>query len=296
MNNDNLLKYNGIPTSDEMNSELDIIRNNARKLHQTETLIQLFRCLDLTTLQSTDTYSGVAAWVQKLNQFQIDYPHIGAVGAICVYPNLVSTVKENLVNKNVGIAAVSGGFPASQTFKQVKVVEALLTIEKGATELDIVIPLWAFLDGNMKEVFDEVAATKATAGNVPVKVILETGALSTIENIWKASLISMEAGADFIKTSTGKMQPAATLESAYIMTKAIQSFYQVTGRKVGFKPAGGIQTTSVALEYLAVVLHNLGLEWFHNHLFRIGASSLANHLFNEIMMLENPNHEPIPVF
>ncbi|MFZ5428811.1 MAG: deoxyribose-phosphate aldolase [Bacteroidota bacterium] len=241
-----------------------------------------FSCIDLTTLNSTDTVSGVAAFTQKVNAFGLQFPGAGNVAAICVYPNMASVVRENLAVDSVGVAAVAGGFPSSMTFLSLKEEEARLAVVHGADEIDIVLPLWAFLEENYEYCMTEVRAIKNTVGDAHLKVILESGALKDPELIWKASLLSLEAGADFIKTSTGKMPVAATPEAAIIMSYALKYWYDKTGERRGFKPAGGIVSTADAMLYCAIVGDILGEEWMNNKLFRIGASRLANNLLTDI--------------
>lgn len=238
----------------------------------------LLSCLDLTTLSAMDTVEKVQGMANKVNQFQTKYPNYPNVGAICVYPAMVASVRESLKAPGVDIASVAGGFPASQTFIEIKVAETSLAVMDGADEIDMVLGVGEFLAGNYDKVFEDISEIKAACGEAKLKVILETGALKTAENIYTASIIAMEAGADFIKTSTGKEIAAATPEAAYVMTSAIKEFTAKSGRKVGFKPAGGISTTDEALKYYAIVKANLGEEWLNNSLFRIGASRLANDL------------------
>ncbi len=204
------------------------------------------------------------------------------VAAICVYPNMVKAVEETLQYPEVNIASVSGGFPSSMTFTKVKVEETKLALKAGADEIDIVLALSHFLAGNFQAAHDDIFAIKAAMADAHLKVILETGALETPENIWKASMLAINAGADFIKTSTGKMSPAATPMAAYVMCLAIAFHFEETGEKIGFKPAGGIVTSEDALIYLAIVKEVLGDEWLNPQLFRLGASRLANNLLSDI--------------
>jgi deoxyribose-phosphate aldolase len=205
------------------------------------------------------------------------------VAAICVYPNMTSVVKENLAVESVKVAAVAGGFPSSMTFKSVKAEEARLAVLQGADEIDIVLPLWAFLEGNFEYCLEEIKTVKNAIGETHLKVIIESGVLADPEKIWQASLLSLHAGADFIKTSTGKMPVSATPEAAVIMCRALKYWYETTGEKKGFKPAGGISQPEDALLYLTIARNILGVEWVHNHLFRIGASRLANYLLSDIL-------------
>lgn len=233
----------------------------------------LFNCIDLTTLKSEDSDESVMKFTQKVNQFDELHPDLKNVAAICVYPNFAEIVKDTLEVEDVKIACVSGGFPSSQTFIEVKVAETAMAIMEGADEIDIVISVGKFLSGNYEEMCDEIQELKETCKDHHLKVILETGALKTASNIKKASILSMYAGADFIKTSTGKQQPAATPEAAYVMCQAIKEYYKETGIKIGFKPAGGINTVNDALVYYTIVKEILGEEWLNNSLFRLGTSA-----------------------
>jgi len=239
-------------------------------------------CIDLTTLNSTDTVGHVAQFTQKVNAFSVQFPTIENVAAICVYPNMVQVVREHLAVDSVSIAAVAGGFPSSMTWLSLKTEEARMAVVAGADEIDIVLPLWAFLEGNIDECTREIAAVKHAIGDAHLKVILETGVLPSAEAIWQASVLSLRAGADFIKTSTGKMAVAATPEAAVVMCHALKYWHETTGEMRGFKPAGGIVTPTDALIYLQIVREVLGSEWITPHLFRIGASRLANNLLTEL--------------
>lgn len=243
----------------------------------------LFNCIDLTTLKSEDSDESVMKFTQKVNQFDELHPDLKNVAAICVYPNFAEIVKDTLEVEDVKIACVSGGFSSSQTFIEVKVAETAMAIMEGADEIDIVISVGKFLSGNYEEMCDEIQELKETCKDHHLKVILETGALKTASNIKKASILSMYAGADFIKTSTGKQQPAATPEAAYVMCQAIKEYYKETGIKIGFKPAGGINTVNDALVYYTIVKEVLGEEWLNNSLFRLGTSRLANLLLSDIL-------------
>ena len=223
------------------------------------------------------------AFTEKVNEFDDKYPDLKNVAAICVYPNFAKIVNDTLQVENVGIACVSGGFPSSQTFQEVKVAETAMAIHDGATEIDIVLSVGKFLSGDYEGVCDEIQELKSVCGDKHLKVILETGALATAENIKKASILSIYSGADFIKTSTGKESPAATPEAAYVMCQTIKEYYQKTGRKIGFKPAGGINTVYDALVYYTIVKELLGEEWLNNELFRLGTSRLANLCLSEIV-------------
>ncbi len=259
-----------------------IVRENYEKYNNVEVYKQLFNCIDLTTLRSEDYTDSVARFTQRVNDFENEHGDMPNVAAICVYPNYAATVRMNLEVSDVNIACVSGGFPSSQTFTEVKVAETMLAVKDGADEIDIVINVGDMLAGNYEEVCDEIAELKSACGEAHLKVILETGALKTASMIKKASLLSIYSGADFIKTSTGKQEPAATLEAAYVMCQAIKEYYDKTGIMIGFKPAGGISTTADAVKYYCVVAAVLGEEWLNNRYFRLGASRLANNLLSDI--------------
>ena len=243
----------------------------------------LFNCIDLTTLKTEDSEESVLKFTERVNDFEEQYPDLKNVAAICVYPCFAKIVSQSLEVEDVNIACVSAGFPSSQTFTEVKVAETALALADGATEIDIVISVGKFLSGDYEGMCDEIEEIKTICGERHLKTILETGALKTAENIMKASILSMYSGADFIKTSTGKQEPAATPEAAYVMCRAIKAYYEQTGRKVGFKPAGGINCVNDALVYYTIVKEVLGEEWLNNHLFRLGTSRLANLLLSEIV-------------
>lgn len=243
----------------------------------------LFNCIDLTTLKSTDSPQSVADFTERVNAFEQEHGELPSVAAICVYPNFAQVVRTVLEVSEVNIACVSGGFPSSQTFPEVKIAETALAIDGGADEIDIVMNLGNFLDGDWEEVCDEISELKQTCRDAHLKVILETGALKTAENIRAASILAMWSGADFIKTSTGKEYDGASLEAAYVMCSCIKEYHAQTGRKVGFKPAGGVRTPDEALAYYTIVKHVLGEEWLDNEYFRIGASGLANNLLTAIL-------------
>ena len=242
----------------------------------------LFNCIDLTTLNTTDSDESVMRFTEKVNRFDDEFPDLKNVAAICVYPNFAQVVKDTLEVEGINIACVSGGSPSSQTFTEVKIAETAMALADGADEIDIVIPVGVFLSGDYETMCEEIMELKETCKEHHLKVILETGALKTASNIKKASILSMYSGADFIKTSTGKQQPAATPEAAYVMCQAIKEYYEQTGNKVGFKPAGGINTVNDALIYYTIVKEVLGKEWLSNELFRLGTSRLANLLLSEI--------------
>lgn len=243
----------------------------------------LFNTIDLTTLSATDSPVSVSNFVERVNAFDEEYPMLNNVAAICTYPNFAQVVRTVLDVSRVDIACVSGGFPSSQTFNEVKIAETALAVDGGADEIDIVLNVGNFLDGDYEAVCDEIAEQKAACRDARLKVILETGALKTAENIKAASILSMYSGADFLKTSTGKEFPGASLEAAYIMAKCIKEYYEQTGIKVGFKAAGGIRTTDDAVRYYTIIKEILGEEWLTNEYFRLGASSLANNMLSSIL-------------
>ena len=243
----------------------------------------LFGSIELTTLKTTDSDTSVLAFTERENDFDNEYPDLPHVATICVYPCFAKTVSESLEVDGVEIACVSGSFPSSQARIEVKVAETALAVADGATEIDIVLPVGKFLSGDYEGVCDDIAEMKAACGeSVPMKVILETGALKTASNIKKASIISMYAGADYIKTSTGKMEPAATPEAAYVMCQAIKEYYDETGIQIGFKPAGGINSVMDAIIYYTIVKEVLGEKWLTNKWLRLGTSRLANMLLSEL--------------
>lgn len=243
----------------------------------------LFNTIDLTTLRATDSQSSVAEFTEKVNSFEEQYPQLRPVAAICVYPNFAAVVRAVLEVSDVRVACVSGAFPSSQSFEEVKIAETSLAVANGADEIDIVFNLGYYLDGDYESVADEIAEQKEACRDAHLKVILETGALKTAANIKRASVLSMYSGADFIKTSTGKEYPGASLEAAYVMAQCIKEYYQKTGRKVGLKVSGGVRSTEEAVKYYTLVKEVLGEEWLSNEYFRIGASSLANALLSSIL-------------
>ena len=278
-----LSKYNTHIHDDEVMTKVDaLIGKHLDENDNSEVKKQLFQCIDLTTLKCTDSEESVMKFTEKVNEFVDKYPDLDNVAAICVYPNMAEIVSDTLEADNVKIACVSGGFPSSQTFMEVKVAETAMAIHTGAEEIDIVMPVGKFLCEDYEGMCDEIGELKDICGEKPLKVILETGALRSASNIKKAALLAMYSGADFIKTSTGKEAISATPEAALVMCEAIKEYYQETGRKVGFKAAGGIDTVKKALAYYTIVKEVLGEEWLNNGLFRIGASRLANQLLSEI--------------
>lgn len=258
----------------------------AEKVHENDNLEVkkfLMGSVELTTLKTTDSEDSVLAFTERVNQFDEQYPELPHVATICVYPCFAKTVSETLEVDGVEIACVSGSFPSSQALIEVKVAETALAIKDGATEIDIVMPVGKFLSGNYEEVADEISELKNVCGEKKMKVILETGCLKTAANIKKASILSMYAGADYIKISTGKLEPAATPEAAYVMCQAIKEYYDKTGIQIGFKPAGGLNTVMDAITMYTIVKEVLGEKWLTNQWFRMGTSRLANLLLSEVV-------------
>lgn len=279
-----LAKYN---TNIDDQAVRDTVRKIiAEKVHENDTIDVkkfLFGSIELTTLKTTDSDTSVLAFTERVNDFDNEYPDMPHVATICVYPCFANTVAESLEVDGVEIACVSGSFPSSQARIEVKIAETSLAVADGATEIDIVMPVGKFLSGDYEGVCDDIAEMKAACGEeVPMKVILETGVLKTASNIKKAAILSMYAGADYIKTSTGKLEPAATPEAAYVMCQAIKEYHKQTGIQIGFKPAGGINSVMDAIIYYTIVKEVLGEKWLTNKWFRIGTSRLANMLLSEI--------------
>ena len=255
-----LAKYNTNISDEEVRQAVKKII--AEKVHENDTPEVkrfLMGSIELTTLKTTDSDDSVLAFTEKVNQFDEAYSELPHVATICVYPCFAKIVSETLEIDGVEIACVSGSFPSSQALIDVKVIETQLAIKDGATEIDIVMPVGKFLSGDYEGVCDDIEQMKEACGDHAMKVILETGCLKTAENIKKASILSMYAGADYIKTSTGKLEPAATPEAAYVMCQAIKEYYDETGIQIGFKPAGGINSVMDALIYYTIVKEVLGL-------------------------------------
>lgn len=275
-------KYDCELNEDTVKQNIDrILADNYAANNNIEVYKQCLNQIDLTSLNGTDTHAEIIGMVNKVNNFKASFPHLPNVGAICVYPALVPVVREHL-KEDIGIAAVAAGFPASQTFIEIKVAETAMAVMEGATEIDVVISIGKFLEGNYQEVYEELSEIKAACRGAHLKVIIESGALQSASNIKKASVLAMAAGADFIKTSTGKIPVAATLEATYIMATAIKEWFEKTGKKVAYKPAGGIVTTEDAVKHYSIVKAILGDEWLNNKMFRFGASRLANNLLTSI--------------
>lgn len=261
----------------------DIIANKVAENDTLEVKKFLFGSIELTTLKTEDSDTSVMAFTERVNAFDNEYPDMPHVATICVYPCFAEIVKDTLEVEGVEIACVSGSFPSSQARIEVKVAETSLAVRDGATEIDIVMPVGKFLSGDYEGMCEDICELKNACGkDVAMKVILETGDIKTASNIKKASILSMYAGADYIKTSTGKEKVSATPEAAYVMCQAIKEYYDETGIQIGFKPAGGINTVMDAITYYTIVKEVLGEKWLTNKWFRLGTSRLANLLLSEI--------------
>lgn len=275
--------FKSAPSQSEIKKGLKAAASKSASLLDKQVLMNILGVIDLTSLNTTDNKSNIIHFTGKVNSFHSRFPSVTNIAAICVFPNFVGVVKEKLTAKNVKIASVAGGFPSSQTFRSIKISECKMAVDAGADEIDIVIPVGTFLGNDFGAVADEIREIKGTIGERQLKVIVESGLLHDSEQIFKASMIAMDAGADFIKTSTGKVNTSATPEAAFVMCRAISDFHAETGIKVGFKPAGGIVTHGDAIIYYNIVRHCLGDEWLNSKLFRIGASRLANNVLSEIV-------------
>lgn len=243
----------------------------------------LLGSIELTTLKATDSEESVLQLTERVNEFDNLYPNLPHVAAICVYPCFANIVSQSLEVEGVEVTCVSGSFPSSQAQIEVKTIETALALKDGATEIDIVMSIGRFLSGDYETLCDEISELKAVCGEQKMKVILETGLLGSAENIKKAAILAMYSGADYIKTSTGKENPAATPEAAYVMCQAIKEYFEKTGIQIGFKPAGGINTVQDALVYYTIVKEVLGEKWLTNQWFRLGTSRLANLLLSDIV-------------
>ncbi len=259
----------------------EIIENHFEENNNKGVYKRIYSCIDLTTLSSTDNKEKVWKFTESVNRFEDEHPNLENVAAICVYPNMVEVVKDTLT-AHVGVASVAGGFPSSQTFTEVKIAETALALNDGANEIDIVNNLGMFFEEDYQSLSEEIIEIKETCRDAKLKVILETGALKSAQNIHTASILALYSNADFLKTSTGKEYPGASLEAAYVMAKAIKSYYGKTGRKVGIKISGGVRSTEDAVKYYTIVKDVLGEEWCNKELFRVGASGLASTLLEDI--------------
>ncbi len=273
------------PSIDQVGIEERVARFTSRSIKK-ESKMQgmkmVLSMIDLTTLEGKDTEGKVKQMCYKAAHLHDVIPGLPTVAAVCVYPSMVKTAKDALKGTGVKVASVSTAFPSGQSTHEIKISDTKFAVDNGADEIDMVISRGEFLKGNYKFVFDEIASIKQACGKARLKVIFETGELSTLDNIRKVSDIAMYAGADFIKTSTGKISPAATMPVTLVMLEAIRDYYYATGRMVGMKPAGGISTSKLALQYLIMVNETLGADWLSNEWFRFGASSLANDVLMQI--------------
>jgi deoxyribose-phosphate aldolase len=291
--------YRYTPAIDQVGVEERISRLSKRSIKKESKLSALKLALsmvDLTTLEARDTPGKVKQLCVKAMHPHDSVSGIPPVAAVCVYPNLVRVAKETLKGSSVKVAAVSTAFPSGMSKRKVKIEETKWAVDEGADEIDMVISRGKFLRGEYAYVFDEIAAVKDACGKAHLKVILETGELSTLDNVRRASDLAMDAGADFIKTSTGKIQPAATLPVTMVMLEAIRDYYYKTGKKIGMKPAGGIATSKIAFNYLVVLRETLGEDWLNADLFRFGASALANDLLMQIVKEQTGIYQSIDYF
>lgn len=279
-----LQKYNTNIKDEEVKAAVEkIIAEKVPENDTPEVKKFLLGSVELTSLRTTDNEENILTMVEKVNRFDKEYPELPHVATICTYPNFAKLVSESLEVDGVQVVNVSGSFPSSQTFIEVKVAEASLAVKDGATEIDIVMPVGKYLSGDYEGVADEIGEQKQACGECPMKVILETGCLPSMSDVKKASIIAMYAGADYIKTSTGKEKVSATPEAAYVMCQAIKEYYDQTGIQIGLKPAGGINTVRDAVTYYTIVKEVLGEKWLTNKWFRMGTSRLTNLLISELV-------------
>lgn len=275
--------YNLDLSDEKIQHEVDAVLKHREENNTPDVKKLLLNCVELTSLKTTDSEDSVMQMVEKVNKFDDEYPELGNVATVCVYPCFAQICHDTLENEEVGIACVSACFPSSQSFIEVKIAETAMALHEGATEIDIVQSVGKFLAGDYESVADEISEIKDVCGERKLKVILETGCLKSAANIKRASILAMYAGADYIKTSTGKLTPAATPAAAYVMCQAIKEYYEQTGIQIGFKPAGGMKTIDDALTYYTIVKEVLGDKWLNNRMFRLGTSSLANLLLSDII-------------
>lgn len=288
-------KYNEAIARSEVSTDSAVIAGKIAEIldkhldenRRPEVMRRLFNDLDLTSLHTTDSQQSIAAFTEKVNSLEAEHPDVPAPASVCVYPSMVPVVRTVLDVSATHISSVAGGFPSGQTFIEVKVAEIALAVSAGADEIDVPFPLADFLDHDYEEVADQIEEMKHACRQAPLKVILETGALSSAEDIRNAAILALYSGADFLKTSTGKEYPGANLEAVYVMCQTVKEYYAKTQRMVGIKVSGGVATADDALRYYTLVKEILGEKWVEtNEYFRIGASRLANSLLSEI--LENP--------
>ena len=277
-----LNEYAAAPTAEEVAQAVDAAQKGVEANMNPEVLKSCLAAIDLTSLSCNDNEESIREFARRAAEFGPRYPHLNNVASICVYPPFVETVGLEIDATPLRITSVAGGFPSSQTFLEVKMLEVAMAIENGADEVDVVLNVGKILSEAYDEAANEIEVLREEAEEATLKVIIESGALASCDNIYKASLLAMAAGADFIKTSTGKIDVAATPEAAVVMCHAIKAYYEKTGRKVGFKAAGGIRSAADAVLYYTIVEQTLGAEWLTPGLFRIGASSLANNILSAI--------------
>lgn len=290
---------NDLPTYDTVGVHERVARfctRSIKKSSKIEGLKLALSMIDLTTLEGKDTKGKVQQLCYKAMHPHDTLKNIPTVAAICVYPSQVGIAKTALNGSNVQVASVATAFPSGQSNLDVKLRDTKYAVDQGADEIDMVISRGEFLSGNYQYIFDEIAAVKEACGNAHLKVILETGELETLDNVRKASEIAIYAGADFIKTSTGKIQPAATMPVTYVMLDAIKDYYLKTGKMIGMKPAGGISTSKIALQYLVMLNEVLGEKWMNKNYFRFGASSLANDVLMQLVKSETGIYQSINYF
>lgn len=273
-----------------------ITKRSLKKEAKMEGLKMALNMVDLTTLEGMDTNNKVKQMCYKAMHLHDEYPGLPTVAAVCVYPNFVKLAVDSLKGSGVKVASVSTAFPSGHSTLDIKITDTKLAVDSGADEVDMVISRGKFHSGEFNFVHDEIAAIKEICGKARLKVILETGELGNLDNVRKASDIAMLAGADFIKTSTGKIKPAATLPVTLVMLEAIKDYYYNTGKMIGMKPAGGISNAKLALQYLLLVKETLGIKWLDNHWFRFGASSLANDLLMQIMKQKTGSYQSANYF
>jgi deoxyribose-phosphate aldolase len=274
-------KYNLEVDKKRIEEKVNTIQERAKELKDKNLFRKIFSLIDLTSLDVADTEKKILGMVEKVNNFSSRYNDIPNVAAICVYPSFMPLLTKNLKDKNVKKATVGGSFPSSQTFFDVKIKEIERALEEGADEIDIVLPVGKFLDEKYAEIFDEISKIKEIMKDHHLKVILETGVMTDLNKIKHASFLCLEAGADFIKTSTGKNGPGASPEALFVMCEAVKEFYKKSGKAAGIKPAGGISDATTAIQYYLIVNEILGNDWINPERFRIGASRLANNLLGE---------------
>ena len=272
------------PQSDEKITEIvsTLLEKKAKENFTPDVLKTIHGCIDLTSLTSLDTRESIWQMTEQVNDFEGTNPDIPNVAAICTYPLFVETVRQALTAQDIKIASVAAGFPSSQTFIEVKIAETAMAIMQGADEIDVVLNLGYFMEDNYEELSEEIQEIKESCRDTLLKVIIESGALTTTENIQKASILAIYSGADFIKTSTGKGYPGATPEAVYTMCQVIKTYHSITERQIGIKVSGGVRTAEEAVNYYTIVKEGLGEEWLNKDLFRIGASSLVNDILRRI--------------